>query len=246
MKSRQKVRKLLLVIMFLFLPVVMFYFSPYLIIRGAAEGIVTGSVIMFASQFVFSLFFGRFFCGYVCPTGGLQECLMLANCKKAKGGKRNLIKYFIWTPWIAVIAILFVRAGGFTRFDFTFHVANGVSLAEPFTYFIYYGVVLIIVVLSLTAGSRATCHYICWMAPFMVIGTKLADRLKIPRLHLESEKDSCIGCMKCSEKCPMSLDVKVMVETEKMKNPECILCGECIDICPKKTIKYAFKSGPKG
>ena len=39
----------------------------------------------------------------------------------------------------------------------------------------------------------------------------------------------------------MSLDVKSMVEKEKMANSECILCGECIDVCPKKAITYSFK-----
>jgi len=39
----------------------------------------------------------------------------------------------------------------------------------------------------------------------------------------------------------MSLDVKAMVEAANMKNSECILCGECADICPKKTIKYTLK-----
>ena len=32
-----------------------------------------------------------------------------------------------------------------------------------------------------------------------------------------------------------------MVQKENMNNPECILCGECIDVCPKKVIKYKFK-----
>ena len=166
---------------------------------------------------------------------------MLVNNKKAKGGKWNFIKYCIWVPWVAAIAILFVRSGGIYKVDFFFHTTNGVSLNEPFTYAIYYGVILIIVVLALTSGKRAFCHYICWMAPFMVIGTKVADFLKIPKLHLKSNKDSCINCKKCSEKCPMSLDVNNMVKNEKMKNMECILCGECIDACPKKAIVYSFK-----
>lgn len=240
MKKRQSARKALFIIMFLLFPIIIFYFSPYLIIIGAMEGIVTGSVVMFSFFFVFSLFFGRLLCGYVCPTGGLQECLMLANGKKAKGGKLNLIKYFIWVPWLTAIVILFVRAGGFTSFDFTFHTTNGISISEPYTYFIYYGVILLIVILSLTAGRRAFCHYACWMSPFMVIGTKISEKLKIPRLHLKADKGICISCGKCSERCPMSLEVKKMVERESMKNSECILCGECIDNCPKSAIKYAF------
>ena len=238
---RQKIRKAVVVGTFLLFPIVIFYFSPYLIILGAMEGVVAGSVIMFSLQFLLSLFWGRSICGYVCPVGGLQECLMLANDKKAKGSKRNIIKYCLWAPWIIAIVVLFIRAGGISEVNFFYHTTNGVSLYEPFTYMIYYGVLLLVAVLALTAGKRAFCHCVCWMAPFMVIGTKVSDWLKLPRLRLKSDKRNCTGCSRCSDKCPMSLDVKKMVENGSMKNSECILCGECIDTCPKKAITYSFK-----
>jgi polyferredoxin len=166
---------------------------------------------------------------------------MLANNKKVNGRKVNLLKWWLWIPWLIAIIILFIRAGGILDVDFFFFIRNGVSLTEPYTYMIYYGIVLLVVALSFIMGKRAFCHCICWMAPFMVIGTKVSDWLKIPGLHLVANKSNCIGCKKCSEKCPMSLEVKEMVESERMKNAECILCGECIDSCPKKVIAYSFK-----
>lgn len=39
----------------------------------------------------------------------------------------------------------------------------------------------------------------------------------------------------------MSLEVMDMVQGENMYNNECILCGECVDACPKKAITYALK-----
>ena len=242
MTKRQNIRKALIIISFLLFPITIFYFSPYLIVIGASTGVIAGSMIIFTLQFVLSLFFGKAFCGYACPGGGLQECLILVNNKKAKGGKLNYIKYCLWVPWIISIVILFVRAGGFSEINFFFHTTNGVSLNAPFTYIIYYGIVLLIAVLSITFGRRAFCHYVCWMAPFMVIGTKIASWLKIPILHIRADKTKCIGCKKCSKQCPMGLDIKSMVENEKMMNFECVLCGECIDICNKKAIKYSFKS----
>ncbi|MCL2146326.1 MAG: 4Fe-4S binding protein [Synergistaceae bacterium] len=241
MKKRQRIRKAIIIVTFLLFPILIFYFSPYLVILGAMEGIVTASLIIFTVQFLLSLILGRSQCGYFCPAGGLQECLMLVNNKKAKGGGTNLIKYCLWVPWVATITFFFIRSGGFKGIDFFYQTTNGVSLNEPFTYVIYYGVILIIVVLALIAGKRALCHYVCWMAPFMVLGTKAADLLKIPRLHLESNKDNCIGCKKCTEKCPMSLEVHKMVKDEKMNSTECILCGECVDICPKNIITYSMK-----
>ena len=241
MKRRQYIRKALIIISFLLFPVTIFYLSPYLIVIGAATGVIAGSMIVFILQFILSLFFGKLFCGYVCPGGGLQECLMLANNKKARGGRWNYIKYCLWLPWVISIVILFIRAGGFSEVDFLFHTTNGVSLNEPFTYIIYYGIVLLFTVLALTFGRRAFCHYACWMAPFMVIGTKMANCLKVPILHIKADKTKCVSCKRCSEKCPMSLDVVSMVGNGKMANSECILCGECVDICHKNAIRYSFR-----
>ena len=65
--NRQKIRNAMTLLMFALFPVIYYYFSPYLVIMGAAEGIVAGSLIVFASLFVLSLFLGRAFCGWVCP-----------------------------------------------------------------------------------------------------------------------------------------------------------------------------------
>jgi len=241
MKKRQRVRKTIIIGTFLLFPIVIFYFSPYIIIMGALEGVVAASFIMFSLQFILSLFVGRALCGYVCPVGGLQECLMLVSDKKVKGGKLNLVKYLIWAPWIVAIVVLFVLAGGVKDVNFFFFISNGVSLCEPYSYIIYYGILLLVVALNLALGKRAFCHGICWMAPFMIIGTRVSDWLRIPKLHLKTDRDNCSGCKLCSQKCPMSLGVKEMVESGNIKNSECILCGECVDACPKKAISYSFR-----
>ena len=242
MLKRQNLRKAFIILTFLLFPLIFSYASPYLIIVGASSGIINASFIIFLTLFVLSLFIGRAWCGYVCPAGGLQECLMLAQPKRAKGGKLYLIKYFIWVPWLCTITLFFIKAGGIKKIDFFLYIQNGISILGPIQLLIiYYAVVFVFTVLSLIAGKRASCHYLCWMAPFMIIGTNFARFLKIPTLHLKTDKTKCVGCKKCSERCPMSLDVKSMVESETMTNSECILCGECIDICPKKAIAYSYK-----
>ena len=244
MKKRQRIRKTIIIICFLLFPVTIFYFSPFLIVLGAIDGIVAGSMIMFGLLFVSSLVFGKLACAYVCPVGGLQECLMPANDKKAKGGWRNYIKWILWIPWVAAIIWLFIRADGISEVDFFFHTTDGVSLdgSQLFTYGIYYGIILLIVIPALMAGRRAFCHYICWIKPFMVIGDRFARMLRLPVLRLRADATACIECGRCDTKCPMSLDVKEMVKSEKMASDECILCGECIDICPKKVINYSFRN----
>ena len=57
--DRQKVRRTTLMISMLLMPVVINYYSPYLIIEGSMQGIVVGSMMFFGLLFTSSLVFGR-------------------------------------------------------------------------------------------------------------------------------------------------------------------------------------------
>ena len=104
----------------------------------------------------------------------------------------------------------------------------------------YFMVVTIIFVFSLATGRSGMCHSFCWMAPFMVIGEKLADLLHIPRFRLRANSEACISCGRCDKQCPMSLNISEMVKTNNLNSYECISCLECVDICPKKAIAFGI------
>jgi polyferredoxin len=241
--KRQSIRKAILLISFLLFPITIWYFSPYLIILGAARGLISGSFIVFSLLLASSLFLGRGFCGWLCPAGGLQEaCTMIQN-KPVKGG--NWIKYLIWVPWIILIGWVAFQAGGLKTVDPFFQTDHGISVANPSSYIIFYTVVGLITILALTAGRRSACHHICWMAPFMIIGTTIRNIVRWPALHLRTNSAVCLHCKKCNDQCPMSLEVERMVQKNTMANPECILCGNCVDTCPQGVIRYSWRDEEK-
>jgi polyferredoxin len=239
--KRQNVRKLVLISSMLLFPITIYYFSPQLIILGALDGIMTGSFIVFLAMLISSIFLGRLFCGYLCPAGGIQECAMMINDQNPKQGWRNNIKYVIWLVWIIGIVVSFIFRKHELTVNFFYQTTHGISIANIYDYIIYYGVVLLFFIPSVVFGKRIFCHYFCWMAPFMVIGTKLGNLLHIKRLRLYADKNACINCHICNKNCPMSLNVAENVKNEAMDDNECILCGSCVDYCPKKAIAYKVK-----
>lgn len=244
MNRRQRVRIALTLISFCLFPAIFYYFSPALVVMGSAQGIVTGSLIVFGLLFLSALVAGRGFCGWVCGPGWLQDACFGISDRSARGRRADWIKYLIWAPWIVSIALGAIRAGGYHEVQFGYMTNHGMSLGDPPSYIAFFSVLALIVTLSLTAGRRAFCHYACWMAPFMVLGTGLRNLLRLPGLRLHSDGGQCSHCGRCDRECPMSLAVQAMVEKQRMTNTECILCGKCVDGCPRRAIAFTMRPEP--
>ena len=235
----QHKRKALLILSFVLFPVTLYYFSPVLIIEAAIYGILAGSGVVFLVQFFTALFFGRLFCGWICPGAALQEWSFGVNDKRVNN-KYNLIKKIIWLPWIGLIIYFFIKAGGLKEVQFLFQNSNGISVDDPLKFVIYYLVLITFISLSFIFGRRAFCHFGCWMAPFMILGTKISNKFNLPTMHIDVNNKNCISCKQCNKACTMSLDVEEMVKKGNMYNEECVLCGKCIEVCPRNTVTFKF------
>jgi len=242
-ETRQRVRLAILIISLLLFPITMNYLSPYVILYGASQGIINGSFFVFGLLFISSLFFGRMWCSWICPAGGLGEVCRLANDKPIRHKWLDVVKWAIWIVWLGMIAFFAISAGGYKSVNFFLMTESGISVDAPGRYIFYLMVVGIFMALALTLGRRAGCHTICWMAPFMILGRKLRNLFAWPSFRLKAESDLCINCKKCTNNCPMSLDVNGMVNTGSMENSECILCAQCADGCPRDVIHLVFQSG---
>lgn len=242
MKSQkiQTFRKFMLILSMLFFPITIYYFSPYLIIVAALEHIINGSFIVFTLMFVLGIFFGRLWCGFFCPTGGLGECFEFISAKEPKQGWRNYIKYGIWFVWLNGVIICHVLGKGDYTIQPFFATEHGISVSNIYCHIIYYGIVFLFMIPALIFGKRANCHYICWMAPFMILGYKIGKALHLPQLKIKTQKENCTGCNLCKKNCPMSLDIKTQIQLGEVKSSECIKCGACISTCKNHVLKYVF------
>jgi ferredoxin-type protein NapH len=238
--KRQTIRKIVLFISFvLFQSFLLFhlFFSPVLIVVAASQGIVNGSFVIYTILVLTSLFFGRAFCGWICPGAGLNELCALATTKRAPSNNFRKMKYIVSTILFSIVALLALNAGGFHTLDLFFGTQSSTLTQELIMFF---GVIALIVPAAFIIGTRSNCKYICWLAPLMIAGNALRNRVGWPGLHLEAKADLCEQCGMCNSVCPMNLDVMSGVLEENLYNTECILCGSCIDSCANSAIRYAF------
>jgi len=237
--NRQSIRKGLLAAMLVLFQYRLFhlFFSPVLLVVAASQGIVNGSLLIYALLFLSSLYFGRAWCGWLCPCAAINEACSVVVHKRCSGGSADKIKYVVFALWVGLIGFMAIRAGGFHAVDPLYGVDRR-SLLQDILLLV--GAVAIIVPLAFFFGRFGNCHYLCWEAPIMIIGTKIKDKARWPSLHLTVNPEACKDCGKCDRHCPMSLPVTAMVKRGSLQNAECILCGNCVDHCQAGVIRYAF------
>lgn len=238
--QRQKIRRWILIISFLLIPVTIFYVSPIVIMMGAEEGIATGSLFLFVLLFLLSLFVARLWCGWLCPMGAWQEICSPVIKRTVKEGWPNWIKYGVTVLWLAMIGFTFKNAGGIRAVDPFYGTVNGISISSFEVLTLVAIIFFVIFAVAFVAGRRGFCHVLCPIAGLMVAGRKIRNLIGWPALQLSADASRCIDCKKCSKECPMGLDVNSMVRKGEMENADCILCASCADACPQGVIMYGM------
>ncbi len=190
----------------------------------AALGILIGMSFM-----IISMFFGRVFCGYICPLGTLQELLFALRSKK-RGKRMNWLverKLARFKYFVLALNILLVVAGltwVFIPFCPIYGISRLPSLALGG---------LAVFVLILVVGffvERLWCRYLCPYAALLNLAQGLGKLFGIKRTMVLRNLERCIDCGICSANCPMNLDI---TSSEYVDDPNCIHCLRCSQKCPK-------------
>ncbi len=235
----QKIRKPIVIstaILFHILLIFHLFFSPVIIVMASHQGIINASFIAFSLILLLSLFFGRAYCAWFCPGCGVQEIMSLFVKKKSRNNKALYIKYGIFTIWLGAIIAGYIL-NGIHKVDMTYGMSD-VTFTRKIV--LTLGAIVIIVPLTAVFGKFASCKYICWQAPFLILGTKIRDYFHWRGLRLKAVSGECRNCKVCTDKCPMNIDVMAHVKKNDMHDTECILCGNCIDSCRHKVIHYSI------
>jgi polyferredoxin len=212
---RQTAGRLLLVIstalgFLIFSPMVPIQFQS-LVLRDAQKlgaPLAVGLAGLFV-VWLLALVFGRFFCGYLCPVGAIQEIAYLAPVPKVPGRKRGfqVVRAGIFLLFLLLASLSISLLAGFGIGDlFSLTLTTGTA--------IFCGVLLVS-----TTLYRPFCRLVC---PYGTLLSLAAGK----SLFSLGRTEACIGCNRCVRVCPTD------EAGQDDRKAECYLCGRCTGVCP--------------
>lgn len=182
---------------------------------GAIQNVVLGMVdptyaipltalLFFLIPLAFALFYGRVFCGGVCPLGAIQDIIALKPIELPKW----IQKVLALVPYLYLgLAILYVA----TRSEFIicrYDPFVGIfRLDAPFHMLILGALFLLVGVFV----ARPYCRFFC---PY---GILLGWMSKFSSRHMTITPSACIQCKLCSNSCPFGAIDEPVVETGKRR-----------------------------
>ena len=184
---------------------------------------------------LFGLALGRFWCGWVCPFGTVQDLIMWLRRRQdfiklspAAWTKFVVLAGAILIAWLATDT-LFCKvcpAGSlFAAIPYRF-----VSPELPFgTFFYVHLITLAIALVAFYLIGRFWCRYLCPLGGIFAV----FNRLSI--LKMKVDMSQCTHCKECLIACPVKIENPEDIES----STDCIRCGKCIDACHDKAIQIS-------
>ncbi len=193
------------------------------VVFNLSAGVFTGAVIHVSIAKVCGpLVFGRGFCGWACWNASVFDLLPVRKARRKLPDKFFLGKYIVLVLAL-LLPFLFILAGFYFQ-----------DRSSQFTWLLAENAVIYGLGIVLALGlrdRRAFCKYLCPAGALMTV-TSPRSILKIEKNHLH-----CNGCRRCEEACPMDVPVLQYISAnQRVSHPECILCTECIKVCPKNCL----------
>lgn len=203
------------------------------------------SVWMLVATVPATVLVGRFFCGFFCSFGAVQDLLWLGSrrLRALFPGKRNLKKadrifrfakyavlfYFIIFVWSGVTAVK--TAGPWQVFGQYVSFGHWPGLKPLLS---VGGILLLVIFIGSLFVQRFFCRYFCPMGAIYSLISR-ASFLKI-----DKPREGCGKCRLCTSKCSMGMD---LTKKDRIAGGECISCQKCVSWCPKGNASFRSRYG---
>jgi polyferredoxin len=185
---------------------------------------------------------GRFFCGWICPLGALQQLVSwVAGPTRRKLPKINRYRRWFNLKYVILTVLLVWAALGVNHIGWIDPIAllhRGVaSGVRPLWHgglspagWVSFGLLALILLLS-AAHPRFFCRAACPLGALLGIAARLAP-LRIRR----DPAGSCTGCTLCLFACQGADE-----PLERHRVSECHVCLNCIGSCAEESLRYGVE-----
>lgn len=203
------------------------------------------SVWMLLATVPATVLVGRFFCGFFCSFGAVQDLLWLGShrLRALFPGKRNLKKadrifrfakyavlfYFIIFIWSGVTAVK--TAGPWQVFGQYVSFGHWPGLKPLLS---VGGVLLLFIFIGSLFVQRFFCRYFCPMGAIYSLISQTSF------LKIDKPRKECGKCHLCTSKCTMGMD---LTKKDRIAGGECISCQKCVSWCPKGNAHFRSRYG---
>lgn len=190
----------------------------------------------------FSALVGRFFCGWICPMGLLQDLLYLIPAPKLR--PPLFLRWMKYAFLIVGVGVVAYWVGKDVLYFFcaycpiaTMEVVLPSMLSDRDwtldTWLILRLSILVFVLVLVVFNVRWFCKAMC------PVGALVAFANKYSLFAIRLDPAKCTHCGKCDKACPMSVPVEACSRTGRAVNrhSECIECLNCQQVCPVNAIR---------
>jgi ferredoxin len=179
--------------------------------------------------------FGRYYCGWICPKGAIQQYIYRPGLGFAVPPRLDrALKWGKYLTLAALVVYALVAHDQLFRHIGPFRVIF--NLDGP-TYLVVW---LAVVLLASVFIERAYCRYFCPEGGLLAI----AQLLSPYRVRLD--RDGCTSCGRCAKACPVdAITMEDGKRPVRISRTECIACTECVTACRDGSIGYGLKLLPR-
>ncbi|AKN31269.1 FMN-binding protein [Clostridium carboxidivorans P7] len=179
-----------------------------------------------------TIILGRFFCGWFCTFGAVNDFIYLVSHKLFKIKFRvneeidSKLKYIKYVVLLFIAAVIWTSGSSYFDSYSPWNAFAGMdNISGAVVQYTAGFIILAFIAIGAIFIERFFCRYLC------PLGAVFSVLSKLRIFKISKPTDECGNCRLCTNNCSMGIGLYKM---EKVSSGECINCFKCIEVCHRK------------
>lgn len=206
------------------------------------------SIIILSGATILTFVSGRFFCGWMCAFGSMQDFVFFLSHRFIKNTKNfpKIDRQLKWIKYVIGFVIIVLLWGAeiitipsgwnpWDLFGMLTSLQSWLTIGSILNGFGVAALLLFLILVFSAISERFFCKYFCPLGAYFSILSRFRW------MTIKKRRENCGSCTLCTVKCKMSIPLYKM---DQVHTGECINCMKCEMVCPKTNVSLEF-SGQK-